>query len=853
MHCFSLFVENSIYWQLPGEKLLSRLDTSMSGLSTAEAKDRLSKYGKNEIAKAARTWLKILISQFTSPLIVVLIVAAILSFFVADTVDSLIIIAIVLVNGLLGFFQEYKSAETVEKLKQYISYRAKVLRDSREIEINANELVPGDIVYLETGDKVPADIRLLDANNFSVDESLLTGEPYPVIKNSKVLEQERPLVQETSNIAFMGTIVSDGEATGVVISTGNSTEFGKTAALMREVESESDFQKNIRKFGKTLTNIIVTVVLLIFFVNTFLGKQWLDSFLFAVALAVGIIPESLPIIITISLSIGANILAKKNVVVKKLVSIEDLGNVDILCTDKTGTLTENRITLENAIDINGKKIPELVEYGILCNSAVELKGNPIDVAIHQYAKQNKISAKEFVKLADVPFDYHRRMMSALVQAKNKHLMITKGAVESVLKACTHIKVGKFTVPVKKFASAILEQNQELGNHGFRVIGVAVKDTAKTSIAKSDETAMTFIGFLVFIDPPKKSAKESLERAKHLGMQIKVLTGDEPHTTIAIARQVGLEVDATRVMTGEQIEKMSEQELKSLADETIIFARINPEHKYRIIKALRDNGHIVAYLGDGANDAPALKEADVGISVDSGVDVAKDAADIVLLRKSMDVVLTGVREGRIIFSNIVKYIVNTISANFGNMGTLGIVSPFLPFFPLLPTQILLNNALSDTPMMAVATDTVDDSELKKPRRWNIKHIVKLCAFLGAISSIFDFITIFVLLFVLNAGADMFRTAWFLESGLSEIIIVFAVRSRKPFFLSKLPSKPLILVSLATIAFTLFIVQFSPIGQLFKFVPLPLGLLGAIGLILLAYFAVTEVAKHLYYRYLQKDML
>ncbi|MDD5181914.1 MAG: magnesium-translocating P-type ATPase [Candidatus Nanoarchaeia archaeon] len=846
-------MENNIYWQLPGETLLSRLDTSMSGLSTAEAKNRLSKYGKNEISKAARTWLNILISQFTSPLILVLIVAALLSLFVASAMDSLIILIIVLINGLMGFYQEYKSAQTVEKLKQYISYHAKVLRDSREIEVNANELVPGDIVFIENGDKIPADIRLLAANNLSVDESLLTGEPYPAIKNAKLLEKEKPLVQELSNLAFMGTIVSEGEATGVVVGTGNSTELGKTAALMREVESESDFQKNIRKFGKTLTNIIVTVVILIFFVNAFLGKQWMDSFLFAVALAVGIIPESLPIIITISLSFGAAVLAKKNVVVKKLVSIEDLGNVDILCTDKTGTLTENRITLESFIDINGKTVPGLVEYGLVCNSAVELKGNPIDVAIRQYAKTNNFSAKGFVKLADAPFDYRRRMMSVLVQSDNKRLIITKGAVESVLKACTHIKVGKFTVPIKKFASAILEKNQVLGNQGYRVIGVAVKETAKARISKSDENAMAFVGFLVFMDPPKKSAKEYLEHAKHLGMKIKILTGDEPHTTIAIARQVGLEVDATRVLAGEQIEKMSEQELKNIADETVIFARINPEHKYRIIKALRESGHIVAYLGDGANDAPALKEADVGISVDSGVDVAKDAADIVLLRKGLDVVLTGVREGRIIFSNIVKYIVNTISANFGNMGTLGIISPFLSFFPLLPTQILLNNALSDTPMMAVATDTVDDSELKKPRRWNLSHIVKLSAFLGAISSVFDFVTIFVLLFVVNAGADMFRTAWFLESGLSEIIIVFAVRSRKPFFASKLPSKPLILVSLATIAVTLFIVQFSRIGQLFKFVPLPLGLLAAIAAILLAYFAVTELAKHLYYKYLQKDMV
>jgi Mg2+-importing ATPase len=850
-------VEERKYWAMTAEQTLAKLESSQKGLSSPEARERLKIYGPNEIGKAGRTWFHILVSQFLDPLILVLVAAAILSAFVADITDSIMILIIVLINGILGFVQEYKSEKIVEKLREFITFKAKVWRDSKETEIDSKQLVPGDFVMLETGDKVPADIRLIETNNFSVNESVLTGEPYPVNKTPDVITAERITVQETKNIAFMGTVVAEGTAKGIVIKTGKNSEFGKTAALVKEAESESDFQRNIRAFGKMLTQVILTAVVIIFLVNAMLNKGWLDSFLFAIALAVGIIPESLPIVITIALSRGSLELAKNKVVVKKLSAIEDLGNIDVLCTDKTGTLTENQITLQKMVDVNGKENSGMLVYGMLCNSAVEEKGvfggNPIDAAIMEYAKQKSVKATKYIKLADVPFDYNRRLMSVIVK-DGIPLMITKGAIESLLKVSKKIKIGEKIVPISGYREKIRSLYNELGTKGYRVIGLSVKKIErKGSYSKKDEGDLIFIGFFVFADPPKQSARESILHAEKLGVQIKILTGDEPVSTAAVARELGLKVDEYSIITGDQIEKLSQDELNEIVNKVIIFARVDPEHKYKIIRALRANNHVVAYLGDGVNDAPALKEADVGVSVDTGTDIAKDASDIVLLHKSLEVIINGIREGRKTFSNIIKYILNTISANFGNMGTLGVISPFMNFLPLLPSQILLNNMLTDTPMIAVSTDSVDDEELKKPRKWNIKHIAKLCAFLGAISSVFDFITIFVLMYILNANAALFRTGWFLESGLTEITVVFAMRSRKFFLKSKPPSKMLLWATLLTAIITLFIIYFSPLGKLFEFVPIPLWLLGTILAIVAAYFAMTEVILLLYYKYIQKEVV
>lgn len=834
------------YWTELPKEVISKLNSSEAGLSEDEAKRRLQKYGLNEVTKARRTWAQILLAQFTSPLLLILVGASILSAFVGDVTDTIVIIAIVIVNGILGFFQEYKSEKAIEKLKKYITLRAKVIRDGKKTEIDAKYLVPGDIVLIEIGDKIPADLRLIKTNELSIDQSLLTGEPYPVEKNTTPIKKENPIPQEMTNIAFMGTIVAKGEGLGVVIATGKDTQFGRTASLLKEVEEESAFQKNIRNFGNLLIKIILTAVALIFLINAFLAKGWLDSFLFAIALAVGIVPESLPIVITISLSHGALLLAKKKVVVKKLASIEDLGNIDVLCTDKTGTLTENKIRLEKFIDLNGKENDKILTYALLCNS----EDNPIDRAIIEYCRGKK-DTSSYQKIDEIPFDYERKMMSVLVKEGKKHLMITKGAVESVIKVSSKAVIGNKKINISKCQKKIRQIFSELANSGFRVVAVASKEVKKKKLSERDEKNLTLLGFLAFIDPPKKEAKHSIEHAEKLGIAIKILTGDEPIVTLHIAKEVGLNLSENDVITGSELEQLNNIELMQVVNQKTIFARLTPEHKYKIIKALKENNHVVAYLGDGVNDAPALKAADVGIAVDSGAEVAKDAADIVLLRKGLDVIMDGVVEGRRTFSNIVKYILNTISANFGNMGTLGIVSPFLKFLPLLPSQILLTNFLTDTPMMAISTDTVDEKELKKPRRWDIKHIAKISTLLGGISSIFDIITITVLIYILNASTELFRTGWFFESVLSEIIIVFSIRSSGFFLKSKRPSNILIGISILTALLALIFVTIPQIGQFFQFVPLPLPLFGLIILILALYFASVEIFKFLYYKFVENE--
>jgi len=847
---------NVAYWILPFEKVISGLNSSENGLTEIEAKERLEKYGPNEVARARRVWIQILVPQFTNPLILVLIGASILAGFVGDVTSTVVIIAIVIVNGLMGFFQEHKSEKAIEKLREYITLRTKVIRNGEKSEIDARGLVPGDVVALEIGDKVPADLRLIKTNQLSINESVLTGEPYPVEKDIFIVEKANPIPQEIKNMAFMGTIVAEGEGLGIVTATGNNTQLGRTARLLKEVEEEGDFQKNIRRFGNLLVKIILTVVIIIFLINALLAKGWLDSFLFAIALAVGIVPESLPIIITISLSHGAILLAKKKVVVKKLVAIEDLGNIDVLCTDKTGTLTENKITLQKFIDVEGKQREDLLVYGLLCNSAIvekqKIGGNPIDVAIWEYARSNfdLRKAEGYKEIANLPFDFNRRMMSAVVEKNKKRIIITKGAVENLIANSEYVMVRKLKVSIKKYKEHIAQMYNELASAGFRVIGVSAKEIASRSIyTKKDESKSVFLGFLVFADPPKNEARKSLEHARKLGIRIKILTGDEPLSTLHVAKEVGIELTESDVITGNAIEKLNAVELRKIADQKTIFARVTPEHKYRIIKALRENGHVVAYLGDGVNDAPALKAADVGIAVNSGAEVAKDASDIVLLEKGLDVIMNGVVEGRKTFSNVVKYIVNTISANFGNMGTLGVISPFLNFLPLLPSQILLNNFLTDTPMMAVSTDNVDEEELKKPRHWDIRHIARFSAVLGGISSIFDFLTIAALIYVLNANAVLFRTGWFLESCLSEIMIVFSVRTSKVFFKSSRPSKILIGITILTAVISLLVI-YTPIAAFFQFEQLPLWLLGTIALILVAYFAMVEGFKLVYYKYMVK---
>ncbi|MCW1310131.1 MAG: magnesium-translocating P-type ATPase, partial [Candidatus Nanoarchaeia archaeon] len=744
-----------------------------------------------------------------------------------------------------------KSEKAIDKLLKYISYKAKVIRDGKVIEVDTRNLVIGDVVIISVGDIVPADLLLISADDLYVNESILTGESYPVRKIG-VSNKSNLASFNIKNIAFMGTNVTEGLGKGIVVATGKNTEFAKIATMLEVKVPESDFQKNIRKFGDFLLKIVLIGTFIIFLLNSLLGRDIFDSFLFALALAVGIVPESLPIIVTITLSNGALFLAKKKVVVKKLISIEDLGNMDVLCTDKTGTLTESRIKLQEFIDVDEQPNEDLVIYSLLCNSAIlhknKVTGNPIDVAIWEYAKIWKYPIKRIVsyeKIEEIPFDHKRKRMSTVVKQGGKYLLIAKGAPESVLEISKYALSKGKKQSINKCIEKIKRIYQDFSKRGYRVISVAIKEIEKKDdYSIKDEKDLIFLGFLVFIDPPKKTAREALFALHKLGVQVKILTGDSDLVAKEVASKVGLKVRDEEIILGHEIEKMNKEELRKVVEEKFIFARVTPEQKYRIILALHDNGHVVGYLGDGVNDAPALRAADVGISVDTGVDVAKDAADIIILKKSLMVIADGIAEGRKIFGNIMKYILNTISANIGNMTTVGIASVILNFIPLLPSQILLTNFLSDMPLLSISTDNVDEEELMRPKRMSIKLISKFSIIFGGISVLFDILTLGLLKYVFLVKEAMLRTGWFIESCLSEILITFAIRTRKKFYESK-PSKILLYVSVIIAVLTVCIV-YSPLNILFEFLPLPIHFLITIFIILLSYFLMAEVVKLYVYK-------
>lgn len=838
------------YWRMQPEELFSSLASSKDGLSSKEAKLRLQKYGTNELEPPDRKTIpRILISQFQNPLIYILIVATIIAFLLGDTTEAIIIFIIVFVNALLGFVQEYRSEKALEELRKYVSMSAHAVRDGQIVEINTKFLVPGDIILVSIGDIVPADARIIEAHQLETNEAALTGESNPVAKDALPVTGS-PSVSCLSNMLLMGSSVTYGSGRAIVVSTGRDTYIGKTSVAMKAPAPQTDFEKSIRSFGNTLLKVILIMTLFVFIINSLLGHGLLVSFLFALAIAVGITPELLPIIITIGLSHGAMRLMEKHVIVKRLESIEDLGNIDILCADKTGTLTENEVSLIRYLDAMGNENEDILLYSLLCNSAViqhgHVKGGTIDSAIWKYAleKFQVERLKGYVPVETIAFDYERKRMGVVVDNTKGRLLITKGAPETVLPICSKVLISGKELPIRPYAQKLEKMYGGFGEDGYRVIAVAYKKPGKKEeYSQEDEEGMVFMGFLILLDPPRKDTLPALEHLKRLGVDVYVLTGDGPSVTARICAQVGVQNAAGRIFTGAEVESQEDAELQETVKNYNIYARMSPLDKLRVVNALRANGHIVGFMGDGVNDAPSLKASDVGISVKNGADIAKEASDVVLLRKSLNVVANGISEGRMTFSNIMKYIRNTISANFGNMFTLSAASIFLPFIPLLPSQILLNNFLSDIPMVSVSTDNVDKDELKKPRRWNIGGIVRFMIFFGLISSIFDILTIAFIILVLGAGETVFHTIWFLESLLSEILVVFAIRTMKPFYKS-MPSPLLILLTLVIVAVSVLLVTL-PIGLIFEFQPLTLFELGVVFAIVLAYVIVVEISKRVYY--------
>jgi len=828
---------------LPIEELLSRLGTSLNGLSSDDVKRRLEVFGYNEFVKKRKRLLIEFLSHLKSPLLIILLFAGLVSGFFGEILNMMIIFVIVTLSVVLDFYQEFKADKAAEMLRRRVAITATVLRDGVKREVELAEIVPGDIIFLSAGDIVPADARVISAKDLFVDQSALTGESFPVEKTNLPLKSYDPSITEWSNYLFMGTSVVSGAATAVVVKTGSLTEYGKIVKRLVAREPEIEFQRGIRYFSYMIMQVTFLLVIFVFFINALYMRSVIDSLLFAVALAVGLTPELLPMIISVNLSKGAITMAKKGVIVKRLAAIQEFGSMDVLCTDKTGTLTENRIKLVLHIDLNGDKSEKVLLYSYLNSYYQTGLKNPLDEAILKFTD---LDVKDYKKIDEVPFDFVRRRLSIIVEHQNQRFMITKGAPEEVVKICSFYEVGEVVNDMTDEVRHRCEQKYvELSAEGYRVLAVAYKRLRedKPMYTANDEKEMIFLGFIAFLDPPKETAKEALQLLKNAGIELKILTGDNELVTRKVCEHLGFDIRG--IVTGSEIAKMHDDALARVVEEANVFCRVTPSQKDRIINALKNNGHVVGFLGDGINDAPSLKTADIGISVDNAVDVAKESADIILLKNDLKVLHDGVLEGRKTFGNTMKYIMMGVSSNFGNMFSVAGASLFLPFLPMLPIQILLNNLLYDLSQSAIPTDDVDREYLERPKRWDIQFIRLFMICLGPVSSLFDFLTFFVMLYFFNASEPLFQTAWFIESLTSQTLVIFVIRTkRSPFWKSK-PSRYLLLNNVAIIASAL-ILPFTPLGDIFRFVKPPVTFYIALAIILGAYIVLAEIVKSWFYR-------
>lgn len=828
---------------LPVEELLSRMRTSINGLSSEEVRRQLEIFGYNEVAKKRRTAIVKFLYHFANPLVMILLIAGSISGILGDVTDIAIIFVIVIISMTLDFYQEYKAERAVEALMRKVATTATVLRDGVKKEVRLAEIVPGDIIYLSAGDIVPADSRIISAKDLFIDESALTGESFPVEKTGSPLKSFSSSPTEWANYLFMGTSVVSGTATAAVVKTGGLTEYGKIAKKLTERRAETEFERGIRNFGYMILRVTFLLVVFVFFVNALYRRNVLDSFLFAVALAVGLTPELLPMIISINLSKGAIAMAKKGVIVKRLAAIQNFGNMDILCADKTGTLTENKIRLILYVDINGDESEKVLLYSYLNSYYQTGIKSPLDEAVLKF---REMDVKDYKKIDEIPFDFVRRRVSVVLEYRGQRFMVTKGAPEEIAKISQFYEIGGTVADLTNGVRVKIEQKyHELSAKGYRVLAIAYKslDEVKPAYTMNDEKGMVFLGFIAFLDPPKETAREALQLLKKAGIELKILTGDNELVTRRVCEYLGFEIKG--VVTGSELDKISDEALTKVVEEVNVFCRLTPSQKIRIMNALKYNGHVVGFIGDGINDAPSIRNADVGISVENAVDVARESADIILLQNDLTVLYRGVLEGRKAFGNSMKYIMMGVSSNFGNMFSVAGASLFLPFLPMLPIQILLNNLLYDISQLTIPTDEVDEEYIEKPKRLDVRFIQLFMLFLGPTSSIFDFLTFFIMLLIFNASEPLFQTAWFIESLTSQTLIIFVVRTKKSPFWNSRPSRFLLLNNLAIVTLAL-IIPYTPLGRVFKFVRPPAPFFVFLAAILGAYIALTEVIKRWFYR-------
>jgi Mg2+-importing ATPase len=813
-------------------EVLTALGTADTGLTSAEAEQRLAADGPNAVRTHHASLWRTLIGQFRSPLLLLLLAAALVSAIVGEGADALIIAVIVTASVGLGTANEFRADRAAEALHSQIRHEVSTLRDGKAVDLEATKLVPGDVVSLGLGAIVPADLRIVSEKDLECDESILTGESLPVEKSAHPAASATPK-DGPSPALFMGTVVHRGSAQAVVVATGAGTRFGAIALGLGERHAPTEFQVGLTKFSGLLAKVAGTLSVAILVINIALGRPLIDAVLFSLAIAVGITPQLLPAVVSTSLATGAHRLAERKVLVKRLVSIEDLGDIDVLFSDKTGTLTEGKITFERAIDPSGARSDAVVKLGLQCTDSMVSGagggGGPLDEALRD---ANRTAADSAKVIDIVPFDHDRRRTSVLVDDGDHRLQITKGAPESVLELCDGVTDATRDVLRREF------------ERGVRVVAVASRTAdGVQKLSADDEHGLTLDGFLVFLDPPKASAAASIERLAKLGLRVKIVTGDNAIVARSVCGSLGIPAD--KVLTGDDLDGMDDAALDAQVDDVSIFARVSPEQKARVLRAQRNAGSAVAFLGDGVNDALALHHADVGISVDTAVDVAKDAADIILLEHDLDVLADGIVEGRRTFANTIKYVRMGTSSNFGNMFSVTIAAAFLPFLPMLPSQILLNNLLYDMSQLTIPTDHVDEEQLVRPSHWDVNSIRKFMFRFGPISSVFDIATFLVLIHVLHASAPEFRTGWFIESLATQTFVVFAIRTlRVPFFRSR-PSLPLALSAAGVLIVGIYLTR-SPLASTLGFAPLPASFYLVVAAFIIAYMVAVDLAKLAFFR-------